>query len=297
MILASPGGIDVVAGNGGTGSAGTGGAGGSIMNSAFTQTGNGGNGGTISKILMNGLHSSFGIDSGNGGNADTSNQTIGAFAGSGGDISSIGGSVGLLYINGGSGGTAINGRAGAGASISDVKLTSVSEFVRAIAAGNGGTATGGFDVFQGPGGSVSHVSVPGAIGDFSSAFDTASITSGQGGLIVGTGGGGDVALNGSITAVSAKAVATIIAGRWDGTYSTTTGLGTTLAGLGTTRAVLSITGLSAPTIGADLFANGIVSDSTSAAWEVGDTHSLVDGIVLVQAALASAGPYTIGQQI
>jgi hypothetical protein len=245
---------------------------------------------------MNGPHSSFGIDSGNGGDCVSINNVIGGLAGNGGNISNIGGSVGLLYINGGSGGSVTNGTAGTGASISNVKLTSVSEFVRAIAAGNGGDATGP-EATESAGGSISHISVPGAIGDFSSAFNTASITSGQGGLIVGTGGGGDAALNGSITDVSAKAIATIIAGRWDGTDSTTTGLGTTLAGLGTTRAVLSITGLSAPVIGTDLWANGIVNDSTSAAWEVGDTHSLVDGIVLVQTATANAGPYTTGQQI
>ena len=218
---------------------------------------------------------------GNGGASSGTPSTPGGVGGSGYGVA---------------GGNGANGTGGTGASISNVKLTSVSEFVRAIAAGNGGDATGP-EATESAGGSISNVSVPGAIGDFSSAFNTASITSGQGGLIVGTGGAGDAALNGSITDVSAKAIATIIAGRWDGSNSTITGLGTTLAGLSTTRAVLSITGLSAQVIGADLWANGIVSDSTSAAWEVDDTNSLVDGIVLVQTATAAAGPYTIGQQI
>jgi hypothetical protein len=208
---------------------------------------------------MAGKNCVFGIDSGFGGSAAMGSAGLG---GSGGNISKISASVGTLYISGGGGGAGVVG--GAGASVSGVTVAA-RQFVRAVAAGDGGSGT-----TDGHGGSISNVKVAGDIGDYSSDFNTAAIDLlGMGGLIAGQGGGNNSALNGSISDVSATRIAAIVAGRVDG------------AQVSDTNDVISISGISAKVIGADLNHDGVADDILGVGWTgVGD--QLVDGIVIVK---------------
>ena len=50
-----------------------------------------------------------------------------------------------------------------------------------------------------------------------------------------------------------------------------------------TNAVTAISGVTASMIGADLNHDGVADDSTGAAWNIGDVHALIDGVVIVKA--------------
>jgi len=96
----------------------------------------------------------------------------------------------------------------------------------------------------------------------------------MGGLIAGEGGGGDSALNGSITGVSATRIAAIIAGRVDGTSTST--------GISNANDVIAVSDITTTVIGADLNNDGVCDDSAGSAWTVGDTNALIDGVVIVK---------------
>jgi hypothetical protein len=260
--------VSVAAGNGGNG-AGAGSKGGST--------------GGISKVILDGAATSFGIGrltpiagittAINGGSGDLA-------GGTGGLITGISGTVGRLFITAADGGAATTstGNGGAGGSVTAVNIGAVSDFVRIIAAGDGGA--GGANASGGAGGSISAVNVAGDIGDFSASFDVVSITSGQGGLVAGKGGTGlTLGKAGSITGITADRIATIIAGK------------TATNALSSINAVSSITLVNAAVIGADLDHDGMfdfVDSIGTTAFDLsptigGTSDAPTDGLVLVSA--------------
>ena len=244
----------------------------------------GGNTGAISKITLNGMATSFGIgrftSAVSGGSGDLA-------GGNGGAISAVTGSVGRLFITAADGGaaSASTGNGGSGGSIVGVTMNAVSDFVRIIAAGDGGA--GGANASGGAGGSVSLVKVAGDIGDFSAAFDVTSITSGQGGVVAGRGGAGLIAgRSGSVTGVTSDRIATIIAGK------------TAANALTSANAVFAISGILTSAIGADLDGDGTFDFTNTvgtAAFDLGDSFAgtsdtPIDGLVLVRVAGAGVLP-------
>jgi len=289
-ILGVQAGFSVKAGTGGNaGFLGNGGAGGNLATTGFTDplgtvtidaldsgsggngggtTGDGGDGGTVSKITMSGTNTYYGVEGGNGGTYVAGDTGTG---GTGGSVSDVSGSVGILYVEAGNGGGPSNsgtasGTGGAGGSVSSVQIGKVGMFVRAISAGNGGAGSAG----EGAGGSINTVKVAGDIGDFLADFNTAAFASnsGMGGLIAGEGGNG--VGNGSISDVTAGRIAAIVAGESDG-----------LALDVATNAVSTLSDINAKVIGADIFGNGVVDDTSGNAWSFSDATSLADGIVIV----------------
>ena len=219
-----------------------------------------------------------------GGNANSTQANGGtgkkSAGGAGGAITGVTGSVGTLIATAGYGGSAVDGKGGAGGNISGIKLTAVSDFVRIIKAGDGGSGA-----IASKGGSISNVKVPGDIGDFSSNFGINSTSNtGMGGLVSGLGGqvtGGGFAANGGISGISATRIAAILAGA-PGAWGTN--------GLTELNAVSKISGLKDVTkIGADVNTDTMFTFTDSATgpnpannqFLLGDGDTAIDGLVIV----------------
>jgi hypothetical protein len=229
-------------------------------------SGKGGNSGSISNVSLFGPLTNFFVQTTNGGASDSGQ------GGSSGSISNVHGVVGTLIVETGDGGSAIGatGKGGIGGSVNGVNITSVNSFVRWILAGNGGN--GG--LLGGNGGSIANVHVAGDIGDFASAFSLVNpnVALGMGGLIAGQAGTGGVAVNGSISQVSATRIAAIFAGRPAPNNITAA------------NAVQSLTLISAQVIGADVNHNELFdfTDAGPAGFNLGDGDTAIDGFVLVK---------------
>jgi len=156
----------------------------------------GGIGGSIEKSAVNGSDCTY--TAGHGGDGHK-------LGGEGGSIlglkSNLAGEANFFAGNGGDAAS----EAGIGGSISGLKLAAGTEdaFIRAIVAGDGGSAA-----LSGDGGSVSKVQFDGDIGDFMSAYGVG----GMGGLFAGLAGAGSLGVNGDVVSIQADRVAAIVAG-------------------------------------------------------------------------------------
>jgi hypothetical protein len=180
--------------------------------------GDGARGGSVAavkNITLNGPESHFQV--GIGGvfsEAGASGTGAGAVGGSGGQIKNVHGAAGYLDIVGSRGGNSFEGHGGNGASVLKVNVTTTgaNHFLHWISAGDGGS---GSDHHAGAGGSVIGVKTTGDIGDFTKTFGLSAVATVQGGISAGQGGGAPSfgAANGSVSAITAARIATIIAGR------------------------------------------------------------------------------------
>lgn len=258
--------------------------------------GRGGDVGSISTVNLNkaaGASDNSHFIVGRAGPAGPSGSGVDAHAGNGGSISGITGLVGTLDIVGSDGGASSDGFGGAGASISNVKVTTSGpgHYVHLIAAGNGGAS--GVLANQdgnlgGAGGSVSKITVDGDIGNVTSKFGMNTTNTSMGGISAGMGGAvfqaGVAGVNGSVKDidVGTHTIAAIIAGRTSNvlTYA---------------NAVTKISGLKAGAIGADTGLSGTGSQpgtkpgttfdfnegGSNNTFEPDDAHDPTDGDVAI----------------
>lgn len=233
-----------------------------LVNSVLTPgTERGGASGNIDDVLLNGPRTTFTIRTFDGSDGTTS-------GGHGGSISNVRGVVGQLVIQAGDGGDGTNPGAsgGIGGSVSDIAVTGVSDFVRAIIAGNGGAGV----TLGGAGGSIDDVTVVGDIGDFDANFGVSAM----GGLFAGQAGAGGAAQNGSVTDVSARRIAAIIAGH------------PLASAITSANGVFNLTGISAQIFGADVNANGAFNFTNAglAGFHLGDGDTALDGLIIARRA-------------
>lgn len=231
-------------GGGGVSTAGTGGKGGDVSRTTVTDAGtnrvawaisgggaglgiggtsHGGDGGSVKGLTITAPQEVVTIGFDGAGLTQGGSSTTG-IGGVGGSVDGVKGTARIASVLAQGGGNA-GGVGGAGGNVSNVSLK-VSEFVRLIAAGDGGSAAAGGTA--GVGGSVSKVKITGSgvIGDFSSQFlVSAANPVGMGGLVAGQGGSvgttASVDRNGSIVDVTATKIATILAGANVGNAPTT----------------------------------------------------------------------------
>jgi hypothetical protein len=187
--------------------------------------------------------------------------------------------VGIAALDAGAGGSNTGaGTGGLGGSVSQIDITNVGQFVRDVKAGDGGDGKK-----AGGGGSVTHVTVAGDIGDFTSDFGMVSDTSGMGGISAGEkGAGAGSAVNGSITNITANRIAAMLAGA------------PAANGIVYNNAVQTIAKISAAVLGADVNGDGsfnfLPDSGSNTTFQPDDSHDptdgdiAVDGLVLVRAA-------------
>jgi hypothetical protein len=252
------------------------------------QTGNGGSGtasggdsanlGGANVVAPNGVLELVG---GDGGDA----TGVGSLAGIGGTIAGNKAKVNVFQAIAGDGGESTNitsGTGGAGGAVNTLNVTAKSgaQQIRAGAGGDGLT-------LGGAGGGVTDVKVVGDIGDFFRPFGIRPFGPNpeldMGGLFAGMGGSGTTdGVAGSITNVSAKRIASIIAVNDD----------TLPNNLGADNAVAAISGIKASVIGADLDGDGLFDFNNIGGTPDFDLNSgdqAVDGLVIVKTAGVPAG--------
>lgn len=213
--------------------------------------------------------------------AGTASGGLESVGGSGGAISKIAGKVGTLDILAPSGGSTAEGKGGTGGSISKVNLTTVTQFVHLLAAGNGGSGH-----LAGAGGSVSDIKVAGDIGNVTQTFGLTTADNVMGGLVAGQRGmGGGSAVNGSIAKVSAAKIAAILAGRPDASQLTEANAVTKISAI-TATAIGAETNLagSHSEAGGFTFNDNIVAGPNpgNGTFLPGDGDTAIDGLVIVK---------------
>ncbi|MEA3209594.1 MAG: hypothetical protein QOE70_2651 [Chthoniobacter sp.] len=238
----------------------------------------GGPAGAVKGVFIDGINAVVRINGGNafsdfsGGDGGTGANSSG---GAGGGVSGITGRVGQLIVSAMNGGSA-EGTGGDGGGIKGVNLSEVGQFIRLLRAGDGG---GG--MIAGKGGSVSGVTTPGDIGDFTAAFNLDADAVGMGGIVAGLGGrvAGliDTAKNGSVSGVTAERIAAIVAGAAKANALTTD------------NAVTKITGLNVLAVGADVNGTGFSftdnpnpPNPSNGVFLLGDGDTALDGLVIVK---------------
>jgi hypothetical protein len=243
--------------------------------------GRGGDTGSVKGVTLDLPNTAVIVSGSAGGAGGTGPASAG---GTGGAVSGIKGHVGTLVLIASNGGSA-EGTGGGGGSVSGIKLRDVDQFVRLIRGGDGGDGSN-----PGRGGNISGVSVAGDIGDFTSAFGITPGDAGMGGLIAGRSGAAagvvDITHNGSISGITAKRIAAILAGA------------PAANGLTRDNAVFKISGLrGVTTIGADLGTTPMGSTTEAGGFtfidnagppnpangmfQLGDGDTALDGLVIV----------------
>jgi hypothetical protein len=228
----------------------------------------GGAGANVSGLKITALGGELDVLSGAGGDSDGLGN-----GGTGGGISTTKGRASVFHAIAGNGGMAISGAGGAGGDVGTVTFAAslYAQQIRAGAGGNSAAASGG------TGGSVTDVKINGDIGNFFVPFGIENYA--MGGLFAGAGGdGGTDGVAGSVSNVTAKRIAAILAVNED----------TTPDNLSALNAVTQISGISTAAIGADLDKDGIADNSVGTTYQLGDTA--IDGLVIVKTTgLASGG--------
>ncbi len=225
--------------------------------------------GSISGVKLNAPESTVRIgepdSTGAGGGPGV--QSVG---GSGGNITKISGSVGVLDIFAAGGGEGAKG--GLGGSVSNVNIKEAGSHVHVIAAGDGGDGT----IRAGAGGSVTKVKVAGDIGNFDAPFGMvphSSSSPSMGGLATGMAGAGPDGKAGSVLKISADRIAAILAGTPAPDAITVE------------NAVERIAGIRASVIGADVNRNSVfdfIDGNGEADFQIGTSDIPTDGLVIVK---------------